>query len=298
MNFKIKNFLQKTFSVIPFGSDINYFFQRFITKSLPPNLNDFITKIRIADEHLGNFIKYNTLPRANINYYEFGAGWNLAIPLYFSAKGFHVNCIDIRKLTKNDLILDSLDKIESINSSFFFNLNDFNKSNVLSVLKSKYRFNYVAPVDARATNFSDCNFGFMSSSVTLEHIPPNDILGILLECYRILDFGGILSMEIDYKDHWSYSDGNISIYNFLKFSPREWIKFNPSLHYQNRLRHSDYINIIKKTEFEIIDIKPDFPTELELSQLKNIPISDYLRDYTFEDISIKGSIIVLRKNSN
>ena len=74
-----------------------------------------------------------------------------------------------------------------------------------------YKLNYIAPKDTRETGFNENYFDFISSTVTLEHIPKKNILLILKECYRILNRGGILSMIIDYQDHWSYFDKKINL---------------------------------------------------------------------------------------
>jgi hypothetical protein len=73
-------------------------------------------------------------------------------------------------------------------------------------------------------------------------------------------------------------------------------KRNPSIMYQNRMRHSVYIKIINDTGFEILEEKPSFPDEKELEQLKRIKLTDhYLKNYSSEELSIKSSMLVLRK---
>ena len=293
MNFKLKNLIQHFLSNIPYGYNINFLLQRYVTKKLPPSITDFEKKIHIAKIHHKNYEDYNNIDIKTNNYFEFGADWNLAIPLYFLTKGFNVYCIDIRKLVNIGLILDSLFKINSLNKSNYFSNSHLTDKNILNTLKPN--FNYLAPVDAKYTSFDNNHFDFISSSVTMEHIPFEDLLDIFNECYRILKNGGIFSMEIDYKDHWSYSDNNLSIYNFLKFSKKKWRYYNPSLHFQNRLRHSDYINIIKQTKFKIVDLVVDSPSSIDKSILNSLKLDDYLKNYSYDDIAIKGSIIVLRK---
>jgi hypothetical protein len=63
------------------------------------------------------------------------------------------------------------------------------------------------------------------------------------ECHRLCHSGSVLSLKIDYSDHYANADLTISKYNFLRYSAAEWRKYNPSLHYQNRLRHCDYRKI-------------------------------------------------------
>jgi hypothetical protein len=100
---------------------------------------------------------------------------------------------------------------------------------------------------------------------------------------------------IDCQDHWSYLDKSISVYNFLKYSEKEWRRYNPSLHYQNRLRHKDYISVVQKTDFEILEENKIEPTPTELDIIKNLRLSNEYSGYEITDIGIKGPHIVLRK---
>ena len=66
------------------------------------------------------------------------------------------------------------------------------------------------------------------------------------ELKTILKPGGLSSLIIDYSDHYSHADKNISPLNYLKYSDKEWKKYNNQYLFQNRLRHQDYKNIFKE----------------------------------------------------
>ncbi len=299
MNFKYKCVIQSIFSILPKGEVLNYIFQKKISKTLPPSTDVFIEKVETAYSHYNNFEKYNQLKHRQGNYYEFGAGWTLTIPLTMTLLGFEVYCVDIRKLIIPQLINDSLNKF-SLNKDilpfkFDKDMSPLNNNEVLKELHEKFKLKYIAPKDARNTGFEKNSVDFISSSATLEHIPKNDILSILKECYRILSPGGIISMTIDYVDHWAYFDKKISVYNFLKYSDKQWKKFNPSLHYQNRLRHSDYLELISLTEFKILKVTTQLPVNNEKKELESLILSDQFKRYSIDDLAIKGSEIVLIK---
>lgn len=298
MNFKYKCLLQRFFSNIPKGEMLNYYFQKNVTKSLPPNNNKFLIKVNSGYNHYKNYKDYNQVTKKINRYYEFGAGWTLTVPLTMSFLNFEVFCIDIRKLIILELINDSLKKFQLNINKLPFILDRktiINNENVLKNLRDNYKVNYFAPKDARETGFADGSFDFISSTVTLEHIPKKDILLIFEECYRILRKGGIFSMTIDYQDHWSYFDKSISVYNYLKYSSREWKKYNPSLHYQNRMRHSDYLSLISKTDFEIVKEITIQPNEIDEKTLSELEIAKEFKDYNLDDLAIKASEIVLIK---
>lgn len=300
MNFVYKCYLQKIISSIPRGEKINYLFQRFISKSLPRSNKEFLDKVNTAYQHYNNFKKYNKLECNSYKYYEFGAGWDLIIPLSMCCLNFDVYCIDIRKLATTKLITDSINKFQLNKSILPFRQNDsFHdidlKKKSFKNLRETISLNYYAPFDARNSQFPDQYFDFISSTVTFEYIPKNDILPILDECYRILKKGGVFTISIDYQDHWSFFDKSISVYNFLKYSSKEWEKYNPSLNYQNRLRHSDYLALISQTDFNIVLEIPLYPSNQTKQILKFLSIDKSFEGYDLNDISIIGSEIVLIK---
>ena len=296
MNFKIKCFVQRFFSAIPKGEKLNYLFQKNITKTLPVSDAKFLFKVDMAIRHRDNFKAHHKIETPSDNYYEFGAGWDLIIPIAICHLGYKVDVIDIRKLLINDLVMDSIQRFNNTNSQLPLKITktatiEKNLSNIKEVLGLSYH----APEDARQTKYDDNHFDFSSSTSTMEHIPPDDILNILNETYRIMKKGGILSMDIDYIDHWAYFDSNISYFNFLQYSPEEWKKLNPDLNYQNRLRHIDYIKIIAQTPFEIVKNNPRRPNEDQREALKQLELAEAYKNYSYEELEITGSEIVLRK---
>lgn len=300
MNFKYKCQLQKLFSDLPYGEYLNYYFQRNITRSLPPSNDRFLTKVATATRYYEYFRKHHKVEQATGRYYEFGVGWTFTVPMVMGIMGFDVHCIDIRRLLFPDLLQDSIQK-------FFYNrlLLDLPHverwpdiqltGDLLACLKEGFGVRYFAPLDARDTGFSSGKFDFMSSTFTMEHVPRKDVRPILDECYRLLNYGGILSMCIDYQDHWSYFDKSISAYNYLTYSAAEWEKLNPSLHFQNRMRHSDYMRIIAKTGFEVVEEVPWLASVEDRETLSQLPLhSDYMH-YKLNDLGMRACEIVLRK---
>ena len=75
---------------------------------------------------------------------------------------------------------------------------------------------------------------------------------------RIISDNGLFINRIDYGDHFSYSDNNISVINFLQYSDLEWDKYAGNRYmYMNRLRHDDYLAIFETVGHKIILDKPD-----------------------------------------
>jgi len=301
MNYKYKCLLQRLFSSLPKGEILNYYFQRHVSKSLHYRPEQFVEKVDKAYDHFKNYRDFQQLASPENKYYEFGAGWTLANPLAISLMGFDVFCIDIRRLFFPHIIKESILNLKAIEDRFPFEAafkidTDINEQDIIEHLKQAFNLKYLAPKDARSTGFESEYFDFMSSSLTMEHIPAVDIAAILKECHRILKEGGVLSMTIDYQDHWSYFDRSITRYNYLRFSESEWKKYNPSLHYQNRLRHSDHMKLINASGFEVVKEVPNHPSPQEVEELRSVPLADQYKSYDFDDLAIKSSEVVLRKS--
>lgn len=235
MNWRHKALLQLVFSNIPCGERLNYLFQRFVMKSLPVSDAKFASIVASAKEHIDIVNKYCKQPLRDVSFYEFGAGWDLIIPLAFCAYGAeHQILVDIRNLSRCELVNDTIKKFQSnaIDLELLQRIDKFlPNDSFLSFLEKYYHIRYLAPCDARDTALGAGSIDVITSTNTLEHISPHDIQKILLECHRLLRNDGLMILFIDYKDHYSYFDHNISAYNFLQYSDRKWMLFNPSLHY-------------------------------------------------------------------
>lgn len=304
MNFKYKAYIQNFFSSVPQGERLNYFFQKNITHSLPISDADLSDKIETVKLHFNNFKKYsNGKDEKNCRYYEFGSGYDMVIPIGISLLGFgNLICIDIRELVFPDLINNSVKRLIKYKNSFgekaeiLNSVPHVNSKNFREVLKEYFNINYEAPLDAKDTGIESNSIDFILSNATMEHIPHKDLPGIMKESFRILKPEGIMSNVIDYRDHWSFFDDSISVYNYLQYSENDWKKLNPSIMYQNRMRHIDYIKIIKEAGFEIIEEKPVHPGRNESELLKKINLSEnFLNNYSLEELGIKSSMLVLRK---
>ncbi|MBK9334521.1 MAG: methyltransferase domain-containing protein [Ignavibacteria bacterium] len=305
MNFLYKAKLQMLLSAMPKGENINYFFQKYISKSLPIPDDELATKINTVKMHLDKYLLYSeNKDLSKVSYYEFGSGYDLVIPLTMRQMGIsNLTCIDIRELVFPDLINDTIIRLrkhysESDSENIFDkDIPEITQKNYKDILYKYFNIKYFAPLDARKTGLETDSIDFILSNATFEHIPVNSISDILKECYRILKKGGIMSNAIDYRDHWSFFDNSISVYNYLQYSENEWKKVNPSLMYQNRLRHRDYIEFIKSAGFEIMYEKKDLPENNDLESFKLQNINElYKEKYTIDELTVKSSLLVLKKN--
>jgi len=128
----------------------------------------------------------------------------------------------------------------------------------------------------------------------MEHIPPEDLRSILRECHRISKDRAVLAFAIDYSDHYSHTDRSITPYNFLKFSDPAWSFLNPAIHYQNRLRHSQYCDLLTSCGFHLASMEPHSPKD-GVRSVSEINVAEKFRDLTPDDMAIIQCSFVVRK---
>jgi SAM-dependent methyltransferase len=307
MNFLIKAFAQKLLSSLPRSADMNYFFQKHVTKTMPISNGSFHAKIAEAGKHLAFFEQYaEGVERNSARFYEFGAGWNLIVPIVFSMSGIKSQVItDYRVLARLDLVNDTISRMKSCKSRIEgpggmrleANIPNMRNVTTTSDLLQEYGIAFLAPRSASSTGLPSDSFDFVSNTVTFEHIPEGDIVDVFQECFRILKPNGLMSCCIDLRDHCAQQDKSISIYNFLKYSDLTWRIINSSLAFQNRLRFADYLEMIeRKTEFIVLQIEKEEPDEADLEVLIRLKLNKHYRfNYSKEDLGVKTAWLALRK---
>ena len=254
-----------------------YFLQKYITKRSRITTLVESPDWKMHKDALNRYKTTNTI-------FEFGAGKSLVQNLYLSNVAKKQIVVDLYPMIDFELVDAEREKLLEIEK-----LRSIVKINNLKDLE-QYGIFYIAPYDATKIHLSDKSIDACISTNTLEHIPKLDIIGIFSELYKKLKDEGIVSLIIDYSDHYAHTDNNISLLNYLKFSHHQWKRYNHKLHFQNRLRHYEYTNIFEKIGFRII--KEDL-----LFAEKNIP-SAILDSYKNINPSWKATSahIILKKN--
>jgi predicted SAM-dependent methyltransferase len=298
-----KVFLQKTLSYIPRSEWWNYICQRHLTKSFGNVRNEFLKMIERVLIHFDYFTEYSINKiTSEALFYEFGAGWHLTMPIGYYYLGINnQTIIDIRPNIRFDIINQILPlfhilrtEIEAKTGRKIRDVEHF-EVNSLFDLKNMFGINYLAPCDAANTGLLSESFDFISNNFVMEHLPKKILPAILKECWRILKPRGIMSCFIDMNDHYSYFDTSISRYNFLKFNEKLWDWVNSSVHYQNRLRYPDYLEMFERAGFVVEAENIRWPNAIDLNNLERINVAPEFRMYPQKILGITSLKIVLRK---
>jgi SAM-dependent methyltransferase len=305
MRWLAKAALQRCLGFLPEqGERLNYVFQRRVLRSLPVGDATLRQKFARALSHLGAYEEHGPgVPPAEATFFEFGAGWDLAIPLAYSLLGVGRQVlVDIRPSARSELVSDTIAAFERLRPALeatagrdLRNLGGGIAS--LSELQSRFGIRYLAPCDARDTGLPGGTIDFISSTDTCEHIPPADLAAIFTECQRLLRPGGVFSCRIDLQDHYSYFDPSLSRYNFLRFPDRTWALVNSPLHFQNRLRAPDYLRLVREASFELLVENPSGPNERGRTELETFPLAERFRGYSVDELGVTVLSFVARAAS-
>jgi hypothetical protein len=280
MRWLAKAALQRGLGLLPQGERLNYLFQRHVARSLPGGEAVARRKFARALQHLRAYEEHGPdRPAGDAVFYEFGAGWDLAIPLSYAALGVGRQVlVDIRPSARVELVNDSLallnqlwDELQAEAGRELRPLDGPLSS--LAELETRLGIAYLAPRDARATGLDGESIDFVTSTDVCEHIPEGDLAQIFHECARLLRPGGAISCRIDLQDHYAYFDPSLSRYHFLRFSDRAWRLVNSPLHFQNRLREPDYLRLVQDTGLELVSWTPSGPSAQGLAELEAMELA-------------------------
>lgn len=293
MRWVAKAALQRGLGVLPQGERLNYIFQRRVLRSLPAGEAALRQKFSRAVQHLTMYEQHGPdVPREQATFYEFGAGWDLAIPVAYALLGVGRQVlVDIRPSARVELANDSLAAFERQRPELEALAGRELRHGCgpvarLEELEEAVGIRYLAPCDARDTGLPEASLDFVSSTDTCEHIPGTDLAEIFRECFRLLRPGGGFSCRIDLQDHYAYFDRSLSRYHFLRFSDRAWRVVNSPLHHQNRLRSPDYLRLVREAGFELVVERPSGPSDEGRKELRSLPLAERFRGYSEDELGV------------
>jgi len=302
----LKALVQGAISVLPRNQYWNYLLQNYVSKSLCFSNSKFDLKLRECKKHLENFFSLSHVHnKTSFSVLELGTGWYPIIPIgLYLCGATRVWTIDRTHLLSRTRVKEVLrlfvkyaeignlvkilpwirtDRIVKLRNA----LEETGFSSGPDILE---KLNIYAIVcDARETGLEGSSIDFIESNTTLEYIPKDIVKGIFIEYRRLASPTALMSHFIVTGDHYADFDKSITPFNFLRYPNWQWRLFNNSLHYQNRLRISDYRRIHQTAGFKILH---EYNDKGSPEHLDNIPIAREFRHYSKDDLLIIRSFIV------
>jgi SAM-dependent methyltransferase len=293
MRWLAKAALQRLLGTLPQGERLNYVLQRHVLRSFPVGDAGLRQKFARAVSHAGSYETHGPgVPLGDATFFEFGAGWDLAIPVSYALLGVGRQIlVDIRPSARLELVNTTIAAYEQLRPEL-----EETAGRPLRVLggpvaslaelEPRFGIRYLAPCDARDTGLPAASVELVSSTDTCEHIPGPDLAEIFAECRRLLRPGGVFSCRIDLQDHYSYFDPSLSRYHFLRFSDPVWALVNSPLHFQNRLRAPEYLGLVREAGFELVVENPSGPSEQGRELLSALPLAERFRGFSLDELGV------------
>lgn len=294
MKWQMKSAALRVLDALPGSGDgLYYFLQRNVTRSLPRSTQRIPEYLASYRCHIEAFRSRGIALDKGL-LMSFGAGWDLFENLVFYGYGINRQVVlDVKPLAQIDLI-DGLaaylseNPLEGAAPRPFAPL----RSDLKAGLLRHYGIDYRAPSDARAVALAQGNVDMIATTNTLEHIRKDAIADIMTECRRLIAPNGVVSMTVDYSDHFAHADPSITVYNFLSIESEKWRGHNVDRHFQNRLRHSDYVRLFEEAAFQIVTQKTVLPPDWK-SLIGRQPIVREFQGYEADDLAAVGGYFML-----
>ena len=311
MNWKLKAAIQNFVSLFP--SKASYSTYYFIQRNLGA-LKNFNPIGRLyAGINIYKQILNSGGSGKNKIFYEVGTGRAPIAPLAYWLMGAKKTItIDLNPYVKTELITDSLKYIKNnkeeviklfgplLDQERLDKIIDFTNNTPFSLERflDICSIEYIAPGDACDTKLEDNSIDYFTSCAVFEHIEPSILEEIILEGNRIIKEDGLFINYIDYSDHFSGSDKTISAINFLQYSDDQWKKYADNRYmYMNRLRHDDYINLLKSQGHSILAENTEIDERSqEILKAGNLKLDEQFMEKSLETLSTRGAMIVSKKH--
>lgn len=289
MDWRVKAIVQGTLSRLPMGEAANDWLQRLAGGRR--NMDEHI-RSKVRDDwlvHMQSLRSLNFTVQGR-DMMEIGTGWLPVMPLCFALAGVR-RCytLDLNRHLRPGAVLLALRSLEpylheiaaaagvpAMNVlerwSAWLALSDGQA--VMDAAGIVYR----APADATRCGLPAHSLSLVFSNSVLEHVPEGILDALMLEAARVLAPDGIALHCVNCGDHFAYFDRSITPIHYLRFSEREWRRWNNALLYQNRLRPVDFVEAASRAGLEVL-LNRFRPRPELLQALPGLPIAPEFRHY-------------------
>jgi len=163
----------------------------------------------------------------------------------------------------------------------------------LDVFLSIAGIDYRAPAGAGRSGLDPHRVDIVFSNSVLEHVRLDNIRTLMVETGRVLRPGGLAVHSVNCGDHYAYFDRKVNQAHYLRFNEAQWRWWNNDLHYQNRLRAHDFVEIAERAGLDIVLNKQKPRAEL-MTRFDMALIAPEFRHYSKEQLCTTSIDFVAR----
>lgn len=294
MDWRVKGVLQGLLSRVPGGTIVNDALQRAAggrrDESAHIDLKfkaDWLVQMKVLGD-LGFRVQGRDL-------LEIGTGWLPVFPLCFALAGARrCHTFDLHRHLNPAVMAKALHELERHLPAIAQACGDAE-----SLVRERWQrlagagagadilaaagIEYHAPADATLTGLPDASVALVFSNSVLEHVTPEVLAPMMRESRRVLQPDGLSLHSVNCGDHYAYFDRTITQVHYLRFSDRQWRKWNNDLLYQNRLRPVDFIDAARAAGMDVL-LDLHVPRPELMARFEQIPFAPEFRRYPPEQL--------------
>lgn len=299
MNWKVKVAIQAGLACLPFGESINYLLQNLKGSHSPSNIRRWIGEQAKTVALAG---KYASLRDAVV--VEIGTGWDPTNTLLlFLAGAREIYTYDLQRHLRFEGVKRSINELRRC-APLVSSVLKISEGTIESKLRGLEQATldetlkcagicYRAPVDATATGLPDRSVDMVCSYAVLEHVPRETVDALTKESKRILKPGGVAVHAIGLQDHYSCNDPHLSQIHFLRYPEWQWKIFAKNrIHYQNRLRETQYFEIFTSAGATVISSRHRVE-QRDIQEAGRMTLDRQFSELSAEELAVNYSEIVL-----
>lgn len=307
-HWMIKSFAHRAISLLPGSRAIGDMLRTRMSKSLDLSAEKFESKVAESHTQTEHFRRVAKLELDGRCVVELGTGWHPVMPLcYFLCGAAGVWTYDIEPLLRPQRVRRTIELFLEANRSGRLTqflpgiragriqvLKNILASRACDSVKSMLEPMNIRAMtrDAQSTGLAAESVAFFTSSGVLEYIPRAALSGIFREFARIASPDAVMVHRINLTDQYSYFDSSITPFNYLRYSEKMWKLFDSPLVSQNRMRITDYREIVRQAGFEIVSEENESGSPDALSR---VPLSPQFRRYSRDDLLVLHSWLIARR---
>lgn len=304
-SWKLKTAVQRLISCMPKSYYWNGLLQKYVTKGYFVSDRVFEGKLKLCGKHLEFYRKFSLNPKKHFEAFELGAGAWPIIPIGLYLCGAErIITYDLHPVLENDTLESVLKHFEKyIESKKIYEiLPGAHKDRVKTLKEAISNKKWDTPKDflnqlnidarkgdARRTDVDNSSKDLIFSTVVLEHIDRDIILDLYKEFRRIAKPDAIMSHYIGLEDQYCGFDSSITPFNFLRYSDKQWSRYNNPMIPLTRLRLTDHRALVEESGFELLHEESILG---DPEDLKSVPLADKFEGYPVEDLLARFSWLV------
>jgi hypothetical protein len=219
-------------------------------------------KLEQADHHIAVWEEFNGKDVERPRVLEIGTGWFPVVPLILYAYGAErVESYDVRQLTSPANIRAAAGAVAALRETFPARAiatrlghletlaagSDIDAAEQLREMRISFMSGHF-----RESTVAPGSFDLAVSDNTLEHVPVRQLEHLCGAMRSAVGIGGVVDHFVDASDHYAHFDRSIGEYHFLRWDRLSWRLINNRLHYQNRLRQSDYVALFERCGVSVV----------------------------------------------